>query len=82
MFISLCILQKCFGLPVGTYRLGIVLMSDDILCEQRLHNVELCSSYRHDSDEAHDTTIGKSPLLYSILHRKNFVNRFTNLQRV
>jgi len=42
-------MQKCFRLPLGTYRLGIVLLSDDKLSEQMLYNVKL--SYYADSDD-------------------------------
>jgi len=62
--IGLCMSQKCFGLPVGTYRLGIALLSDDTLSEQKLYKVEMNfdadSDYECVSDKMHDTTIGKS----------------------
>jgi len=41
-------MQKCFGLPVGTYRLGIVLLTDDKQSEQMLYNVELSSDADND----------------------------------
>jgi len=44
---------------VGTYRLGIVLLSDNWLSEQRLLVVDLTSDYRHDNDcVSYDTTFG------------------------
>jgi len=35
--------QTCFGLPAGTYRLGIVLLSHDRQSQHMLHGVELSS---------------------------------------
>ena len=52
-------LQICFGLPVGTYRLGIVLMSDDTQSEQKLNVVEL-SSNADPNVCISDTTFGQS----------------------
>lgn len=51
---------------MGTYRLGIVLLSDNMSSEQMLYSVELSSDADSDydcvSDEIHNTTLGKSVL--------------------
>ena len=61
-------LQESFCLPVGTYRLGIVLLSDDTLSEQKLDSVLLSDDCT--SDEIHDTSLlGKSLLnIYYPVH--------------
>jgi len=62
-FISLCVyMQMCFGLPVGTYRLGIVLLSDEMESEHKLLKVELSTQPDKDycvSDKMHSFTFGK-----------------------
>jgi len=36
---------------MGTYRLGIVLLSDDTFSEQKLYRVKLSSDYDYDYDD-------------------------------
>ena len=45
---------------MGTYRLGIVLLSDDTFSEQKLYRVKLSSDYDYDDcdfDNVDNTTI-------------------------
>jgi len=53
---------------VGTYRLGIVLLSDNSLSEQKLLVVDLTSDYHHDYDcLSYNTTFGIIVLKYLLL---------------